>query len=96
MNKAKPISILFASHFKLSKEKSPKTKDEHKHMKRTPYASAIGSFMYVIVCNKSNTSHAVEVISRHMNNPDMYHWEVMKCIPRYLRERSTEHYALKM
>ncbi|RVW47730.1 Retrovirus-related Pol polyprotein from transposon TNT 1-94 [Vitis vinifera] len=44
MNEAKPVSTPLGSHFKLSKEQSPKTEEERDHMSKVPYASAIGSF----------------------------------------------------
>ena len=38
MNEAKPVSIPLGSHFKLSKEQSPKTKEEKDHMSKVSYA----------------------------------------------------------
>ena len=54
MNKAKPVSTPLGSHFKLSKEQSPKTKEEMDHMSKVPYASTIGSLMYAMVCTRPN------------------------------------------
>ena len=54
MNKAKPVSTTLGSHFKLSKEQSPKTKEEMDHMSKVPYASTIGSLMYAMVCTRPN------------------------------------------
>ena len=50
MNEAKPVSTPLGSHFKLSKEQSPKTKEERDQMSKVPYNSAIGSLMYAMVC----------------------------------------------
>ena len=50
MNEAKLVNTSLGSHFKLSKEQSPKTEEERDHMSKVPYASAIGSLMYVMVC----------------------------------------------
>ena len=44
MNEAKPMSIPLGSHFKLSKEQSPKTEEERDYMSKMPYALAIGSY----------------------------------------------------
>ena len=52
MNEAKPVSTPLGSHFKLSKEQSPKTEEERDHMNKVPYASTIGSLMYVMVCTR--------------------------------------------
>ncbi|RVW71082.1 Retrovirus-related Pol polyprotein from transposon TNT 1-94 [Vitis vinifera] len=53
MNEAKPVSTPLGSHFKLSKEQSPKTEEERDHMSKVPYASAIGSLMYAMVCTRA-------------------------------------------
>ncbi|RVW38125.1 Retrovirus-related Pol polyprotein from transposon TNT 1-94 [Vitis vinifera] len=67
MNEAKPVSTPLGSHFKLSKEQSPKTEEERDHMSKVPYASAIGSLMYAMVCTRPDIAHAVGVVSRFMS-----------------------------
>ena len=57
MNEAKPVSTPLA-HFRLSKEQSPKTKEERDHMSKVPYASAIGSLMYAMVYIRPDIAHA--------------------------------------
>ena len=47
MNEAKLVSTPLGSHFKLSKEQSPKTEKERDHMSKVPYASAIGSLWMI-------------------------------------------------
>ena len=69
MNEAKPVSTLLGSHFKLSKEQSPKTEEEMDHMSKVPYASTIGSLMYAMVCTRPYIAHAVGVVSRFMSRP---------------------------
>jgi Reverse transcriptase (RNA-dependent DNA polymerase) len=74
MENAKQVSTPLAGHFKnLSKLNCPKTEEEHKRMKNIPYASAVGSLMYAMVCTRPNISHAVGVVSRYMSNPDSEH-----------------------
>ena len=85
MSEAKPVSTPLAAHFKLSKEQSPTTEEERGHMAKVPYASAIGSLMYAIVCIRLNIAHAVGVESRYMSNPRKQHWETVKWILRYLK-----------
>ena len=63
MNEAKPVSTTFGSHFKLSKEQSPKIEDERDHMSKVSYASAISSLMYAMVCTRPDIAHAVGVVS---------------------------------
>ena len=57
-------------------------------MALVPYASAVGSFMYAMVCTRPNIVHAVGVFSRYMANPGKEHWEAVKWLFRYLRGTS--------
>jgi len=54
-------------------------------MSKVPYASAVGSLMYAMVCTRPDIAHAVGVVSRYMNNPGKEHWMAVKWILRYLR-----------
>eukprot|EP00253_Pinus_taeda_P023170 PITA_23170 len=85
MHNAKPVSTPFASHFKLSKEMCPKTQEDVDYMSKVPYASAVGSLMYAMVCTSPDIAHAVGVVSRYMKNPGKEHWMAVKWILRYLR-----------
>uniref|UniRef100_A0A3Q7GU98 Reverse transcriptase Ty1/copia-type domain-containing protein n=1 Tax=Solanum lycopersicum TaxID=4081 RepID=A0A3Q7GU98_SOLLC len=66
-------------------EKSPKTAEERDHMALVPYASAVGSLMYAMVCTRHDIEHVVGVVSRYMANPGKEHWEVVKWLLRYRR-----------
>ena len=88
MNEAKPVSTPLGSHFKLSKEQSPKTEEERDHMSKVPYASAIGSLMYAMVCTRLDIAYAVGVVSKFMSRPGKQHWEAVKWILRYLKGSS--------
>ncbi|KAL5755348.1 hypothetical protein ACOSP7_023568 [Xanthoceras sorbifolium] len=85
MQDAKPVSTPLGVHFRLSKEQSPKTEKERTYMAKVPYASAIGSLMYAMVCTRPDIAQAVGAVSRYMNNPGKIHWEAVKWILRYLR-----------
>ena len=88
MNEAKLVSTLLGSHFKLSKEQSPKTEEERDYMSKVPYALAIGNLMYAMVCTRPDIAHAMGVVSRYMSRPGKQHWEAVKWILRYLRGSS--------
>lgn len=88
MGDAKPVGTPLASHFRLTKDQSPKTNEERDYMGKVPYASAIGSLMYAMVCTRPDIAHAVGVVSRYMSNPGKQHWEAVKWIMRYLRGSS--------
>ena len=67
MKEAKPVSPHLGSHFKLSKEPSLKIEEERVYMSKVPYASVIGSLMYVTVCTRPDIAHVVGVVSRYMS-----------------------------
>ena len=54
-------------------------------MAKVPYASAIGSLVYAMVCTRLDTAHGMAVVSRYMSNLGKQHWEAVKWILRYLR-----------
>ncbi|WZZ37770.1 hypothetical protein YC2023_034029 [Brassica napus] len=85
MHKAKPVSTPLGGHFKLSSKQSPTSEKEKEEMKTTPYASAVGSLMYAMVCPRSDIAYAVGVVSRFLANPGKEHWKAVKWILRYLR-----------
>ncbi|XP_060672707.1 wall-associated receptor kinase-like 10 [Ziziphus jujuba] len=88
MDKAKPVSIPLANHFKLSKRMCPSSKEEIEEMASVPYSSAVGSLMYAMVCTRPDIAHAVGVVSRFLSNPGKKHWEAVKWILRYLKGTS--------
>ncbi|KAL2228844.1 UNVERIFIED_CONTAM: Retrovirus-related Pol polyprotein from transposon TNT 1-94 [Sesamum indicum] len=85
MENAKSVGMPLGNQFKLSNSNSPQTDSEHVKMRVTPYASAIGSLMYAMICTRPDIAHAVEVVSRVMSNPGVMHWKAVKWILRYLR-----------
>ena len=57
-------------------------------MSKVPYASAIDSLMYAMVCTRLDIAHVVGVVSRFMSRPGKQHWEVVKWILRYVKGSS--------
>jgi hypothetical protein len=47
-------------------------------MSRVPYASAVGSLMYAMVCTRPDIAHVVGVLSRYMSKPGKEHWTTIK------------------
>ncbi|GJY67166.1 retrotransposon protein, putative, ty1-copia subclass [Tanacetum coccineum] len=68
---------------KISKDLCLKTDEELDRMSRVPYASAIGSIMYVMMCTRSDVSFDLSMVSRHQQNPCEGHWTVVKNILKY-------------
>ena len=54
-------------------------------MSNVPYASAVGSLMYAMLCTRPDICFAVGLVSRYQSNPGTTHWQAFKRIMRYLR-----------
>ena len=74
MDNAKVVSTPLPIHLKLTKEMYPKTLGEEAKMSKVPYASHVGSLMYVMVCTRPNISHVVGVVSRYISHQRLEHW----------------------
>eukprot|EP00253_Pinus_taeda_P029457 PITA_29457 len=66
----------------------PKAQEEEEDMSHVPYASAVGSLMYAMVCIRPDIAHAVGVLSKFMSKPRREHWTTVKRVFRYLRGTS--------
>ncbi|KAK8667612.1 hypothetical protein V6N13_007760 [Hibiscus sabdariffa] len=69
----------------LSKEMFPSTPQERERMSQIPYASAIGSIMYAMICTRPDLPYALSMTSRYQANPGEGHWTAVKNILKYLR-----------
>ena len=87
MSSCKPISIPCASNLHLTMYEV-QYEEETEYMSRVPYASAVGSLMYAMVCTRPDLAHAVNVVSRFMGQPGKEHWTAVKRIFRYLKGTS--------
>ncbi|KAL0546872.1 hypothetical protein IC582_016790 [Cucumis melo] len=85
MQNSKKGLLPFRHGVHLSKEQCPKTPQEVEDMRRIPYASAVGSLMYVMLCTRPDISYVVEIVSRYQSNPGLDHWTAVKMILKYLR-----------
>ena len=85
MENSKRGSLPFRHGIHLSKEQSPKTPEQKERMSRIPYASAVGSLMYAMLCTRPDICYAVGVVSRYQSNPGEEHWIAVKHILKYLR-----------
>ena len=63
---------------KFSLHQCSKKELEKKDMKRFPYASTVGSLMYVQVCTRSDIVYSVGMLGRYLSNPSMDHWKKRK------------------
>ncbi|KAE9591323.1 putative RNA-directed DNA polymerase [Lupinus albus] len=52
MHESTPVLTPLAGHFKLSEKQRPNSQREIDYMRHVPYANAIGSIMYIMVCSR--------------------------------------------
>ena len=64
---------------------APVTNKDKFMMSEVPYAQAVGSLMYAIVCTRADIVYIVSLVSRFMSDPGKEHWDAVKWIIRYLR-----------
>ncbi|GKF70107.1 hypothetical protein Tco_0203164 [Tanacetum coccineum] len=75
-------------NFRLSKKQAHKTEAFRRRMAKVPYALAVGSVMYAMVCTRPDIAHAVGVVSRFLSNLGGEHWEAVKWPLRHLKGTS--------
>ena len=59
--------------------------DEVKHMNKVPYASAVGSIMYAMICTRLDVAYALSIYNRYQSNLGDAQWIVAKNILKYVR-----------
>lgn len=89
MSNVKEAATPLSQSFKLSKSQAPKSKQESLEMDQIPYASVVGSIMYIMICTRPDLSHALSVTIRYMSDPGKDHWSALKWVLRYLKGSSS-------
>ena len=69
----------------LSQTQCPTTAEDREKMKDVPYASAIGSIMYAMLCTRPDVCLAISLVGRYQSNPGVDHWTTVKNILKYLK-----------
>ena len=70
---------------KLSKTQNPAIGENRKRMKVIPYASAIGSIKYAMLCTRPIVYLAMILAWGYDSDPGADHWTAVKVILSYLR-----------
>ena len=65
MENSKKGLLPFKHGICLSKGQSPKTPKEKELMRKKPYASAVSSLMYAMICTRLDICYAVGIVSRY-------------------------------
>ncbi|KAK9200738.1 hypothetical protein WN944_015936 [Citrus x changshan-huyou] len=68
MHDCKPIFIPLPVNFKLSSIMCPNNEAERNKMAQVPYASAVGSLMFIMICSTLDMAQAVGAVNRYMAN----------------------------
>ena len=69
---------------KLSKTQIPTTVENRKRTKVIPYASAIGSIKYAMMCTRPIVYLAMSLAKGYDSDPGVDHWTSVKVILSYL------------
>ena len=69
----------------MSKTQIPTTAEDKERMKVIPYASAIGSIKYDMLCTKPFVCLAMSLARAYNSDPGVDHWTAVKNILRYLK-----------
>ncbi|VFQ79345.1 unnamed protein product [Cuscuta campestris] len=85
MSESKRGSLPMVQGTSLSKTQGASTPEKVERMINVPYASAIGSIMYSMVCTRHDVAFALSVTSRYQSNPGEIHWTAVKNILKYFR-----------
>src|SRR5215216_5950379 len=70
---------------KLSQTQSSTTAEDREKIKVIPYASAIGSIMYAMLCNRPDVCLTISLAGRYQSNPGVDLWTTFKNILKYLK-----------
>ena len=73
MQNSKKCLLPFRHGVPLFDVQRPKTQKEVDMMRQVPYASAVGSLMYAMLCTKPNICYSIGMVSRYQSNPGPKH-----------------------
>ena len=65
MEQSKKGFLPMSHGMRFSDKQCPSIADEQKRMSKVPYASAVGSIMYAMICTRPDVSYALSVVSRY-------------------------------
>jgi hypothetical protein len=55
-------------------------------MRVIPYASAIGSIMYAMLCTQPDVSYVLSAMGRYQSNYGEAHWKIVKKHPKVIEK----------
>ena len=84
MERSKKEFLPVLQGVKLSKTQNPTTTENKKRMKVIPYASAIGSIKYVMLCTRPIVYLVMSLARGYDSDLGVDHWTAVKVILSYL------------
>jgi ATP-binding cassette subfamily B (MDR/TAP) protein 1 len=66
MEQSKKGFLPMSHGMRFSEKQCPLTAEERECMSKVPYASAIGSIMYAMICTRLDVSYALSVVSQNL------------------------------
>src|SRR6187399_3171111 len=85
MDQSKKGFLPVLQGIRLSTAQSPTTAEDREKMSVIPYASAIGSIMYAMLCTRPDVNLAISLVGRYQSDPGMEHWTAVKNILKHLK-----------
>ena len=85
MDQSKKWLLPVLQGVKLSKTQCPVTAEDRERMSVVPYAFAIGSIMYAMLCTRPDVSLAKSMAGMFQSDPGVEHWTAVKNILKYLK-----------
>ncbi|GJT14460.1 retrotransposon protein, putative, ty1-copia subclass [Tanacetum coccineum] len=85
MDNSKRDHIPMQERLDLNKTLGTSIPEEVKRIQNVPYASAVGSIMYVVRCTRPDVAFAQNITGRFQQNLGESHWTTVKNILKYLR-----------
>jgi hypothetical protein len=86
MQDSKKCFLPMSHDITLSKKQCPSEPDEWKRMRAIPYASAIGSIMYAMLCMRPYVSDALSAMNRYQSNYGEAYWTIVKKYPKIIEK----------
>ena len=77
MQNSKKGLLPFRHRVPLSNDQRPKTLEEENMMRQVPYAFAIGSLVYAILCTRPDICYSVGMVNRYQSNLGPKHWQTV-------------------
>ena len=86
MQNCRPHDTPVSKGDKFSLKQCPQTELDRKSMENVPYASAVGSLVYLQICTRPDLAYIVGMLGRYQSNPGREHWIAAKRVFRYLQK----------